>query len=255
MKKNILLAFAVLAAFTLKAGNLSYGGGNDKKMTIGVSVGAGIPMGAWGSKNSDTASSVQNDSTHIQNGYAKTGFHFDVTAGYLFSSSVGAMVYIGGNMNSFDAATYSTANGIKSPETFTAKSYYIGQYLVGPYGSFGADKLKFNVRLLVGLVTANRPTMTRTSTYGGQSYTDEYSGKGASGFGYQLGAGIVYSLNDNMGLTVNLAYTGSSVTYTGYTSVGPNPFTGSTVTTTNTTLKQTMSLGLLTASVGLAFNL
>lgn len=255
MKKQILLAFAVLAAFTVEAGNLNVtygGGGSDKKMTIGVSIGAGIPMGAWSKKNSDTAASVQNDSTHIQNGFAKTGFHFDVTAGYLFGSSFGAMVYIGGNMNSFDATTYATVNDIKSPETVSSKSYYVGQYLVGPYGAFGSGKLKINARVLVGLVTVNRPTMTFTQPFLGQTETYQRSGKGSSSFGYQIGAGIVYGINDNMGLTINLAYTGTTANYTGYTETESGPMSG---TNTNTTLKQSMSLGLLTATVGLAFNL
>jgi hypothetical protein len=251
MKKLILAVATLFVAYTTQAGelNVTRGGGNDKKMVIGVSIGAAIPMGAYGSKNTDTTASVQNDSTHVQNGYAKTGFHFDLTAGYLFNSSVGAMVFIGGNMNSWDATTYMSVNRTPSGETYTATSYYLGQYMVGPFVQFGQGQMKFTGRLLLGLVTANRPTIT--DTYTGGSSTQ--SGSGASGFGWQLAAGIQYNFNDNMGLTVNIGYTGATVNYTGYNASGTS---GSfTYNVTNTTLKQSMSVGLLTASVGLAFNL
>jgi hypothetical protein len=260
MKKSILVITAVMAAFTLKAGDLNttMSGGNDSKFSIGVSVGAAIPMGAYGSKNTDTTTAVRMDSTHRQNGYASTGFHFDVTAGYLFSSNIGAMVLIGGNMNSFDASTYQTVNDVKSSGgvtvTYSAKSYYVGQYLVGPFVSLPAgDKLKIDIRVLFGLVTANTPTETETESAGSASQTYTSSGNGGSGFGYHFGAGIKYNFNDKMGLTFNLAYTGASISYTGYTETGSGSLGNSTFT--NTTLKSTMSTSLLTATVGIAFNL
>lgn len=248
MKKKILLALAIATAFTLKAGNLNVQSskGDDKKVVLGVSVGAGIPLAAYG--KADTL--AENDSTH-RNGWAKTGFHFDVTAGYLFAGSIGGMIYIGGNMNSFDATSYKTINGFNSSATVTAKSYYLGQYLIGPFLALPAgDKLKINLRLLVGLVTANTPTITVGEN---NNVTSTYSGKGGSGFGYQFGAGIQYNFSESLGMMVNIGYTGSSISYTGYTQSQTNPALSWTYT--NTTLKQTMSMGLITATIGLAINL
>ena len=240
----------------LKAGDLTVnrgGGSSDSKLTIGISVGASLPMGAYGSKNTDTASSTRNDSTHIQNGYASTGFHFDVTAAYMFADNIGGEVMIGGNMNSFDVASFKTNNNIKSPSTFTANNYYIGQYLVGPVLSFG-DKLKINIRVLVGLVTANATVETETNGQSGASeFSYTYTGNSASAFGYNVGAGIKYNFNDKMGLLVNVDYLGSTLTYTGYSE--SQTYFGSTSSHTNTTLKQTMALGMVNATVGLAFNL
>jgi hypothetical protein len=256
MKKHILLAVAVCSAFILKAGDkdlLSHGGGGDSKLTIGLSVGAALPMSAYGAKATDTASSTQNDSTHVQNGFASTGFHFDVTASYMFADHIGGQVMIGGNMNSFDVATYKTVNNIKSPETFTANNYYIGQYLVGPVLSFG-DKLKLNIRVLVGLVTSNATVITETNGQsGGAEASFTRTGNPGSGFGYNFGAGIKYNFNDKMGLLVNVDYLGSTLSYTGYGQ--SSTFFGTTSSTTNTTLKQTMALGMVNASVGIAFNL
>src|SRR6185312_15108676 len=254
MKKTLLLACTVLAAYTMKAGDLNTtrgGGSDDKKIVIGISVGAGIPMGAYGNKSTDTTDSPS-DSTHVLHGYASTGFHFDVNFGYKFNSMVGAMIYIGGNMNSFDVSTYESVNNRHpaSGETFSVSSYYAGQYLVGPFLSLGSsDKLKINLRLLLGLVTVNRPT--ETDNFTGGSF--ESKGNGGSGFGYQFGAGVQYNMNDALGLTFNLAYTGSIIGYTGYTQT--STFGSTTNTYTNTTLKQTMSFGMLNATVGVAINL
>ncbi|HVA97397.1 MAG TPA: outer membrane beta-barrel protein [Bacteroidia bacterium] len=248
MKKIFTLVIAICAIYTANAGN----GDNDSKFTLGVSVGAALPMGAYGSAKSDTTIANSNDSTHINNGYAKTGFHFDITAGYLFADNIGGMVYIGGNMNSFDDATYNAVNGIRAPTTSTHTNWYVGQYLVGPFLSLPAsDKLKIDIRVLVGLVTANLPTGTAAAN-DGSGETLITSGNGGSGFGYQLGGGIKYNLSDKMGLTVNIAYTGSTINYTGYKYVYSGPYNATTI---NTTAKRTMSTGLLTTTVGIAFNL
>jgi hypothetical protein len=106
----------------------------------------------------------------------------------------------------------------------------------------------------VGLVTVNTPTETVSETYLGQSISSVSGGSGGSGFGYQFGAGIKYNFTERLGFTVNVAYTGSSISYTGYTGSEAG-YGGGAYSYTNTTLKSTMSLGLLTATVGIALNL
>lgn len=265
MKKHIILiAVAVLSAFSMKAGDLNlnnttYGGGSsDSKLTIGISVGAAIPLSDYAKHDTTHGYSVGGargyDSTS-RAGYAQTGFHFDVTAGYLIGGPVGAMVMIGGNMNSFDATDFESENNIKSPATFSSTSYYLGQYLVGPYLSLPAgDKLRVNIRALVGLMTCNTTTMTYNNGQSGAlAANGTYSGNGGSGFGYDFGLGIKFNFNDKMGLLVNLDYAGSSIAYTGYVESTTDTFGSSTYT--NTTLKSTMAVGLFTASIGIAFNL
>ena|ERR1700739_3619584 len=249
MKKQILLAVAVCSALMLKAGDqdlMMHGGGSsDSKLTIGISVGAALPGSDWAAHAKNTS----NDSTKRPDGFAMTGFHFDVSAGYQIAGPVGVMALIGGNMNSFDVATYKSVYSVPSSGTYTVTSYYSGQYLVGPFLSFGGDNFKFNIRVLVGLITCNTPT----STYTDGSYSDVQSGNTGSGFGYQFGAGIKYNFNSSMGLLVNVDYAGATINYTGYTD---DQTLGSTSTThTNTTLKQTMGYNNITASVGIAFNL
>ncbi|HXB11052.1 MAG TPA: outer membrane beta-barrel protein [Bacteroidia bacterium] len=251
MKKQILLALTVCCLIGSKG--FAQNKSDDKKLTFGVSIGAAIPLSAYGSKNTDTTQAAHNDSTHRENGYASSGFHFDVTAGYRFTNNIGAMILIGGNMNSFDATTYSTVNDVKSPATYTSTSYYVGQYLIGPFVSFPAgDKLRIDIRVLVGLMMANTPTGTTTETIGSQTATGVYSGNGGSGFGYQFGAGIRYNFTDMIGLLVNVDYAGSTLSYTGYSYKQTSPYFNYTVT--NTTLKATMALGLITTAVGVSFS-
>ena len=254
MKKQLLLvAIAVLSVFAVKAGDKDLmfrgGGGGDSKLTIGISVGAALPGSDWAAKAKNTS----NDSTKRPDGFAMTGFHFDLTAGYQIAGPVGAMILIGGNLNNFDAATYKSVYNYPSSETFSATNYYSGQYMVGPFISVGGDNFKFNVRVLVGLITCSSPTFTSSGTFFGSTVTDVQSGNDGSGFGYQFGAGIKYNFTSSMGLLVNVDYVGSTITYTGYKDVQTSG--SNSTTTTNTTLKQTMGYNNITASVGIAFNL
>jgi opacity protein-like surface antigen len=248
MKKHILLLTAVCSAFMLKAGDLNTtyhgGGSSDSKLTIGLSVGAGIPLSDFANKTKDT---IPADSNKIH-GFANTGFHFNATASYIFAGPLGAMVSIGGTMNSYDAVTATSVYFPHGGGVITATSYYVGEYLVGPCVSFG-DKLKLNIHALVGLVTVNRPTTTITFAGG----TDVTSGNGASGFGYNFGAGIKYNFTDKIGLLIDLGYTGTTANYTGYTDVQTSgSFSG---TTTNTGSKSNMNVAIFTATAGIAFNL
>jgi len=258
MKKHILLAAAVLSAFMLKAGdlNLNYhgGGSSDSKFTIGLSVGAALPMGDYAKKDTTgLAQSSDTTKTGRTAGWANTGFHFDVTASYMFTDNIGAQVMIGGNLNSFDAATYMTAYGIKSPATYTQNSWYIGQYLVGPVFSFG-QQLKVNIRVLVGLVTSGGPVATETNGQsGGAAFSETVTSNAGSGFGYNFGAGIKYNFSEKLGLLVNVDYLGSSILYTGYktsTTFGSLSGDGN-----HPTIKTAMAMGAVNATVGLAINL
>ncbi|MEO6883391.1 MAG: hypothetical protein ABI199_05120 [Bacteroidia bacterium] len=234
MKKILTLVVALCIIYTSKADNSN----NGNKFTLGVSAGAALPMG-----------------TGNYGMYAQTGFHFDVTASYLFSGNIGGMVYIGENMNSFDNATFMSENRLANyDETFTSKGYNVGQYLAGPFLSLPAsNKLKVNIRVLVGLVTANMPT----ETINGYFDTETVSGNGGIGFGYQLGAGLKYNLSDKIGLTFNVAYTGASICYAGYSDAQIGTYqSGTSFNYTKTyTTKSTMPIGLVTSTLGLAFNL
>ena len=271
MKKNILLAVAVLATFTMKAGDLTgvgifdnstsnfstasyhpHGGGGGGGFSFGISLGAAMPQSAWGAMAQEPSSNGSTSSNNvISDGFASLGLHLDATATYIFAGPIGATVMLGGNMNAFDAAKYSSVNNIPSFESISATNYYSGQFLVGPCLALGSN-FKITVRGLIGIVMIGQPTYT--STISNLNETEVTSGKMGNGLAYGGGLGIKYNFASNMGLLINVDYLASNITSpdgnTTKTTVGSNSTTSSPSTYT-----QTMSFGLITASIGIAFNM
>ena len=259
MKKNILLAAAICSVLLVKAGDESltshhFGGhsggggrsGGGSKFTIGISVGAALPMSEFGTAKKD---STLNSTSSIHNGFAKTGIHFDVSASYMIAGPFGLMAILGGNLNSYDAAT---ANSIYFPHggaTITAPSYFIGQYMAGPALSFPAGQLSVNMHAVVGLVTANYPTITETFSGG----TTISTGPNLSTFGYNAGLGIKFNFSSNIGLLVDVCYIGtlSAFDYTPITST--STVTGFSGTSTDQS-NHNMTFSMVTGSVGIAFD-
>ncbi len=253
MKKHILLAAAICSVLLVKAGDESLtshhfgghsGGGGGSKFTLGISVGAALPMSEFGTAKKDSAI---NSTSSIHNGFAKTGIHFDVSATYLIAGPFGLEAILGGNLNSFDAAT---ANSLYYPHggaTITAPSYFIGQYMAGPALSFPAGALSVNVHAVVGLVTANYPTITET--YSGGTTTS--TGPSLSTFGYNAGLGVKFSFGGNVGLLLDVSYIGIFSPAFDYTPLS------STTTYLGTGTDQSnhnMTFSMVTASAGIAFS-
>jgi hypothetical protein len=220
--KTLKLLFISLFAFSYAANAytgddllLKKGGSNGGgKLMIGVSVGAGIPVMAFG--KSDTL--AHSDTTHT-NGWAKTGFHFNLNAAYKFTDNIGAMVMIGGNMNGFNSSAYTTQHVPALPsgftDTYTGTSYYVGSYLVGPLVVLPVgDKFAIHIRALFGLMTMKYSQLTDTYSNPGGSGNSVYTISGASSFGYNIGAGVKIGMTDKLGFVANVDYLGGNPTYT-----------------------------------------
>jgi Outer membrane protein beta-barrel domain len=246
-------------------GSSSSGSGDFKKLHIGVDVGYSAPSGDFSSTDPSKEPVVQphsTDTTHIA-GYAKGGFHFNVYATYMFSEEVGAMISVGGSMNSYDittlnsnfAAEFTTGGYTGALPAFTSSGgYFIGQYLIGPYISIpvGGGKLKVEIKGLVGLTAANYPTLSYNYSALGITESESVTVKSYSGFGYNVGAGLEYMMSDMLGLHFNICYGGTSVSYPGYT-VTATEGTLSVNQTHSTDLA--MSLGLIQVTVGASIEL
>ncbi|MHB8603590.1 MAG: hypothetical protein ACYC9R_13225, partial [Nitrosotalea sp.] len=188
-----------------------------------------------------------NQDTNHLSGYAKLGFHFNAYAAYMFTHQIGAMISVGGDLNSYDITTYNSevaarypkSGGTGSPPVFTApKGYYIGQYLIGPYIYIPIDdKLGIEFSVLVGFITANYPE--QDYNYG--ILNGSFTFKNTTGFGYRAGISIEYMLNNNIGLHFNLNYYGTSANYSSNTVSTTSSRSGATITYTDNTAK-TMSI-------------
>ncbi len=228
IKKAIILFVLVSAFFTVKAQDYVRPSGNytapetgtpiegSKKFVLGISLGAAIPSGSFASTNVKNSFWDFNstDSTHLQ-GFAKTGFHFNITATYQFTDDFGLTLLLGNSSNPFDINAFSSAIGY--PAGSQSSNFTTAEYLLGPCFSLPiSNKFKFRVSLLAGIVTNNYPTidvaLNDTTTY-------EVTFNGATNFAYSIGAGIIYNVTDNIAVQLNLNYTGTTITYTGWTGI------------------------------------
>jgi hypothetical protein len=233
------------------------GSGNfydSKKLSLAFSAGAAIPLLDFGSSNVKNSFWDFNspDSTRLQ-GFAKTGFHFDLTASYLLNDNAGIMVMIGGNTNPIDFNGIETALGYPASATIT--SYYTGEYLLGPYLHFKlTDKFNFDLGIMAGIISNNYPTISLAFS-DTTTYTRDIA-NGKLSFGYSLYTALNYQLSDNIDLRFSLAFTGGTIYYPNWiesltlTVPGYYPVTGSYDHSTDET---SMQMGILKASVGLAF--
>ncbi|MGP8217419.1 MAG: hypothetical protein ACLQQ4_17765 [Bacteroidia bacterium] len=260
-RKTILLVTFVLAFIMLKAqdyvrptrDNTSTSSGNpipgNKKFSIGISIGEAIPMQDFGSTNVKNSfwDFTSPDSTRLQ-GFATTGFHFNISASYLFSDDFGIMMLIGFSSNSFDINAFSSSIGY--PASNTTGGYSTAEYLIGPYLSLPVvNKLKINISALIGLVTSSYPTLNIALN---DTTVLETNFNGGSGFAYSFSAGLEYSVNNNISLLLNFAYTETTITYSSwlatYTITGYYP-----VTINHNTDVTSMSTGILKPTIGISF--
>jgi hypothetical protein len=231
----------------------------DNKFSIGLAAGTTIPLGGF------AASGAASDSTHI-NGSAQTGIHFNATASYKIYKIIGAMVMVGGNINSYNAA----ASGFAAA-TVPSGPHYVGQYMAGPYVSIPVGKKFFiEARALVGLITSHYPELTEGTSvsfsgFVGANVSIDTKLKSGAAFGYSGSVGAKYMFSNHFGLTLNVAYSGSNMKYPSYTihtvetassilsAFSSTPLPNVNTTTTHNTPIH-MSLGMINISAGAAYS-
>lgn len=291
MKKLNLISATLITAGILCVGTNSTNA-QANKLSFGLNLGATIPMGGFAKHDSSALPVSQftgnntgkvNDTTKL-NGFAKTGFHFNVWGQYMIAGPIGVKLMIGGSMISYDVSTlnsdiatqyiaYSPGHSSAGAPTFTSNSYYVGQYLIGPSLKLPAGKFNIEGQILVGLLSTTYPTLTQnidqTSGGGGFTYTETGTSvttfKSASGFGYNISAGIEDKIAPLIGLHLDVGYTGSSLSYASYTQVTSGTDTetitglGTTTTSFNNTSTnnsaKTLSVGMLQITLGVSVDL
>ena len=223
-------------------GGHSRGGSSDSKFTVGASFGLAMPFGDLGNykHRPDPADTATVD------GAAKLGFHFNVNASYMFTENIGAVLFIGGNIHSFDAAKVTSADSIPTTVTLSGTSYYIGQYMIGPMFCFPiSDALTFEGKLLGGLMTVGYPVTTTT----GNGFFGTSAIGATSAFAYGAGVGVKFKLTDMFGIRGGVDYIGSSQnikTMVSTSSFNPGSFSSST--------NRTMSASLININLGVALS-
>lgn len=240
MKKFILIISALFAAFAINAqvNNLPIIG---NKFTFGIDGGLALPASQFGSSGAldPSAGSIA--------GNAKTGFCYDVYAGFKFSKIIGIMALFGMNTNSYNASGLTNQFGSAT----VSGAYNVSEYLVGPYLSITLIKIKIEAKLLAGMVSGNYPTSTFNynglmNTYGESVVTAFQNG---SAFGYCVGAKIKYMMIGGMlGIGFGLNYVGSDLNYKGTNSEVGAP-------ALSTSFDNKMNVGVFQPTLGLSLDI
>lgn len=226
---------------------------------FGINFGTCIPTGEYASTDASKepiAAAPGSDISDIS-GYAKTGFHAEVYGIFSLGDYTGGMISLNGSWNSYNTkalannfALLSAQNGYTGvAPAFTADGdFHIFQLLVGPYFAFPVSyKIKIELKGLFGLTSANYPIVSSSPfnpNNGAGVITVTYSYSGANNLGYVLGAGIKYKVWYNVGLHLDVSYSGSSISY-------PTSPQGSNSTNSNLD----MSLGMILLTGGVSVDL
>ncbi len=221
---------------------------NISGFSIALSLGAAIPFKSFSSTNVKNSfwDFNSSDSTKLQ-GFAKPGTNINVTASYLFPNSMGIRLMIGSNSNPFDISTFTSTVGV--PFTST-DAFHTREYLIGPYISFSqGPKLKFEADAMIGLVTANYPSVAFSIV----DTTETFSFNAGKSFGYSFGGAVKYSITEQLDIAINASYTQASMTYPGWTDTftapGYYPYVRQ-----HTSDITNMPMGILKITAGIVFN-
>jgi hypothetical protein len=274
MKKIFLQIFLVLVYFSVSAQRDSIRSGRqylknayfpgNKKFSLEVNIGAGIPMEDYGNISQTPFSTT--DTTHL-NGLASLGFHFNCTASYLFSQFFGGTIMLGETLNNFNKEKWQTLrnNAVPGITTSVNGSFYIGQYLIGPYASLPvSNKVQIEFKALLGLITATYPTITQTypASYSvnfptyiyGIPVTQEKAIEKSTNFGYYFGTGIMYIASNHIGINLNIGYAGSDIGYPKVTVTFSQSGYLTSSYTEYSTYTHFMQLGIFQAAAGISYN-
>lgn len=208
-----------------------------KKGFVSLSLGTANPLGDFGSKE------VTNDKA----GLANLGLVIDLTAGYIFHDNIGGIVMLRSQANPIDGQVFADALAKQLPSgitsTYSVKSWAIGSFLIGPFGSFKlSEKFDFQPKILVGATSISNPEIN--VNFSNNSWVKQAS-TNASGFGYLIGAGVKYNMGERWCLSGNVDYTGASIDFKDVT----------TTTSAGTTQKSniTINFASINTTIGIGY--
>ena len=159
----------------------------------------------------------KSDYSDEKSGFSKTGVHLNLSAVHYFNKNIGIGLLLGYSQYGFKG-TQSLADGYKEDSGTDSTTLYTKgnnssiSILAGPYYRIPvSNKLSVNVRALGGYVN--------TKLAGFQIFYEDYlensmmqQKSSGGGFGYQLGAGLTYSITNNIAIKANADYFSSKPT-------------------------------------------
>ncbi|HEV3223457.1 MAG TPA: outer membrane beta-barrel protein [Puia sp.] len=176
---------------------------------FGLNGGISMPFGNWSqSKLIVNSTNFVNDPS----GFAANGSVFALDGGWYFSKhfAIGAMInYASYKIKDLGTLSsgYQQSFDVDSVHT-TAGSYTIFNFLPGIYFNYPiAKKLSVSARALAGITSATTPNIA-VAVYDGGIYDGTFEQKSAtkSAFGFDLGAGLGYSITKSWAVNLRADY-------------------------------------------------
>ena len=204
------IIFVALAMFFFQCGMAQ----NKPSDYVSFSVGATIPTGSFAVADAGTFGNYNNTS-----GFAKTGLTFGLEgAHYIFSRwSIKGSLYFSehGGINSKDvvniAQSYQDAFGVDQAAVSTTNTYKSINLMVGPSYSLPLGKLTIDAWAMGGIIKSmSTPEINVVLTDDDKDYPFTQKSSTASAFGWQVGAGARYPLNDKLSLLLKGDYFSSN---------------------------------------------
>nr|WP_276898445.1 outer membrane beta-barrel protein [Pedobacter kyonggii] len=170
-----------------------------KNSTIGLNIGASIPINDYASKNPE----------NLIAGLAKTGLSISLNYDLQLIKNFGITAMVRMENNSFDANSLaSTYNkNIGSNWMVTADEWKSLNFLFGAFYSLPVkETIQINFKGMIGANSLKQPAIFSTATYQGNSYYIDKSEKRGLGFSYLLGAGAKIKLSEEIVIQTGLDY-------------------------------------------------
>lgn len=165
-------------------------------------------IGVTGGYALATGNLTNNDYSDPNSGYANSsGMNIGLDGAYYFHKNIG----IGGVFSGtgfYCKGLQTMSDGYKedfdvdSSTVYATGRYATYNFLVGPYFSFPVNKFTFDIRVTGGVVFAKTPEF-KVDLEDQTAATFYQKSSSATAFGFQLGAGVRYSVLENLCVKLN----------------------------------------------------
>ncbi|WP_080054244.1 outer membrane beta-barrel protein [Spirosoma aerolatum] len=160
----------------------------------------------FGGINTVSGNFSQADYSNASSGFAKAGYVLGVQGAFFFGGNLGLGVTL--SQSDYGVNTMALADGYREDfdvdeATVASKHYKFNNLLVGPYYSFAFGRVTLDLRGLVGISAATLPAL-RVALEDQSTFTQNKAT--ATGFAYQVGAGLRVPIVKNLGLSLRADY-------------------------------------------------
>ncbi len=238
----------------------SFTGEEEPRFSIGASFGAGIPLQNFSKSNGYYLSpyllSGNNTSgnNYTADGSAKTGYSFNINAGYHFARRIGILLQLDGNINGVNTSA-SQSQAQSNGTNGSLSNYYIYSYLAGlSFSLFSAKKFNIGVHGLCGLMNVYYSEFKFSFPFSSNTpylMTVDEKINPAITFGYDFGLNASYKISKRIKLNLSVDYLGGNPVF--HSATSSSTVLGQSVGNFTDNNNYSMPTGLINANIGATF--